>query len=252
MALDKHSLSDACSVSDMNYGDRLRTALAYAKKERKELGQALEISVQAVGDAIRGKTKAFTAENNAKAAAFLRVNAHWLATGEGDMLETENHVIHKVGDGAAGTYRLQNVTSAAPRRSVPLISWVNAGAFAEVEDMYRPGEADQWVEAYDSQPSDNAFALKVEGDSMTSPHPGDLSFPAGTVLIVDPNRSATAGDYVIAKDVLTQQATFKKLTHDGGRWYLKPLNPAYPVVQIDDPAVRVIGRVIEYRIGGKL
>ena len=236
----------------MTYGDRLRTALAYAKKERKELGAALEISVQAVGDAIRGKTKAFTAENNAKAAAFLRVNPHWLATGDGDMEVTKINVIPKIEDGASAAYHLQNVTRAAPRQTIPLISWVAAGAFAEVEDMFEPGQADEWVEAFDSTPSSNAFALRVEGDSMTSPYPGDRSFPAGTILIVDPNRAASAGDFVIAKDVKSGAATFKKLVHDAGRWYLRPLNPAYPAIEIDDPSVRVIGRVVEYRTGGKL
>lgn len=41
------------------------------------------ISVQAVGAQLSGKTKSMTAENLAKAAKFLNVNAHWLATGEG-------------------------------------------------------------------------------------------------------------------------------------------------------------------------
>lgn len=236
----------------MKYGDRLKAALVYARKERKELALALEISVQAIGDAINGKTKAFTAENNAKAAAFLRVNPHWLATGEGDMEATQTNVIPKVEDGASGTYHLQNVTTAVPRQTIPLISWVAAGAFAEVEDMFEPGQADEWVEAFDSTPSSNAFALRVEGDSMTSPYPGDRSFPAGTILIVDPNRAASAGDFVIAKDVKSGAATFKKLVHDAGRWYLRPLNPAYPAIEIDDPSVRVIGRVVEYRTGGKL
>lgn len=57
---------------------------------------------------------------------------------------------------------------------------------------------------------------------------------------------------MIAKDVSTQRATFKKLTYDAGRWFLKPLNPAYSTIEIDDPAIRVIGRVIEFRTGGKL
>lgn len=42
--------------------------------------------MQAVGDVINGKSKAFTAENNAKAAEFLKVNSFWLATGDGSMM----------------------------------------------------------------------------------------------------------------------------------------------------------------------
>ena len=41
--------------------------------------------------------------------------------------------------------------------------------------------------------------------------------------------------------------------YDGGRWYLKPLNPDYKTLEKDDPVMRVIGRVIEYiPKGGKL
>jgi len=118
--------------------------------------------------------------------------------------------------------------------------------------MFEPGQADEWEDVYETTPSENAFALRVEGDSMTSPYPGELSFPSGTIIVVDPSRSADAGDFVVAKDVATQKATFKKMVHDAGRWFLKPLNTAYPTLEIDDPAIRVIGRVIEFRTGGKL
>lgn len=134
---------------------------------------------------------------------------------------------------------------------VPLISWVRAGNLSDVVDNHRPGEADEWIAPEYTKPSKHAFALRVEGDSMTGGSNG-VNFPEGCLIIVDPERSPQAGDYVVAKDTTTQKATFKKLTTDGASWYLKPLNPAYPTKEIDDPAVRVIGVVIEWQIGGKL
>lgn len=140
---------------------------------------------------------------------------------------------------------LSNVTELDPQRiRVPLISWIQAGEFSDVVDLFHPGEAVQWEDAIKSNPSRHSYALMVEGDSMVS-QTGVHSFPPGTVLIVDPERAANAGDFVIAKDVQTQKATFKQLTTDGARWYLKPLNTQYPTIEIDDPALRVIGRVIE-------
>jgi SOS-response transcriptional repressor LexA len=136
---------------------------------------------------------------------------------------------------------------------VPLISLIRAGELTDVLDIFHPGEAVHWVDPVHSDPSKNAYALKVEGDSMVSQIPGAQSFPEGTILIVDPNAATRPNDYVIAKDVATQKATFKKLTTDGARWFLKPLNTAYPTVEIDDPSIRVIGRVIEFQPpGGKL
>lgn len=148
---------------------------------------------------------------------------------------------------------LGNVKDVSPKRRVPLISWVRAGMWGDVVDTYHPGEADDWVDVYDTVPGEQTFALRVTGDSMTSPYAGDaITFPDGTIIVVDPARSTHAGDYVVAKDVSTQQATFKKLTTDGGRWYLKPLNPSYPMIEIDDPNMRVIGKVIEFFYRKKL
>lgn len=72
------------NLSRMNtYGSRLEEALRLAQRERIELATAIDVSVQAIGQVIAGKTKALTAENSAKAARFLGVDAYWLATGEG-------------------------------------------------------------------------------------------------------------------------------------------------------------------------
>jgi SOS-response transcriptional repressor LexA len=145
-----------------------------------------------------------------------------------------------------------NIEAVGAHRRVPIISWVQAGSWSEIQDNFHPGQADEWALAFDSLPGNHAFALRVVGDSMTNPVPGLRTFPEGTIIIVDPGRGADAGDFVIAKDVQTQKATFKQLATDGVRWFLRPLNPTYPTVEIDDPAMRVIGRVIEFQTRGKL
>lgn len=171
-----------------------------------------------------------------KIARALQASPDWLESGKGDWQAAEE----------------ANFEQVQVKRRVPLISWVRAGFWGSVEDHFNPGEAEEWAEAYDTRPGDNAFALRVTGDSMTSPIPGDRSFPDGTIIIVDPGRSASAGDFVIAKDVATEKATFKRLVSDGGRWFLKPLNASYPTIEIDHPDIRVIGKVVEYQTRGKL
>lgn len=236
-------------MAHMTYGDRLKLALKYAKKERKELAVALDISVQAVGATIRGETGAMKAENSAKAAAFLRVNPHWLATGEGDMV-LENHLIPHFGDVDISS-DLQNVTPIAPRKRVPVISWDDVGAWSEAVDMSKVDEKFEY--AYKSDPSSRAFALEVQGESMISQVPGDrITFPPGTILVVEPGAPVVAGDFVVATDATTGKATFKKLAYDSGRWFLRPLHPSYPTTEIDDPAKRVVGKVIEFLSGGSL
>jgi len=92
---------------------------------------------------------------------------------------------------------------------VPVISWVRAGSLSEINDPHLPGEADDWVNPIHTIPSPTSFALQVEGDSMTNTGAG-VSFPDGCIIVVDPERAPKAGDYVIAKDVTNQKATFKK------------------------------------------
>lgn len=75
----------------MSYGKRLQQALERAKKDRAALAAELGVSVQAVGQVITGGrsgTQTFTAENNSKAARFLRIDPNWLATGDGPMVSS--------------------------------------------------------------------------------------------------------------------------------------------------------------------
>jgi transcriptional regulator with XRE-family HTH domain len=68
----------------MQYKSRLLAAMKLAEVDRKQLAVGIGVSVQAVGQVLTGTTRALTAENSAKAARFLKVDAHWLATGEGE------------------------------------------------------------------------------------------------------------------------------------------------------------------------
>ena len=77
------------------------------------------------------------------------------------------------------------------------------------------------------------------------------SFPQGSVIFVDCDRKAKSGDFVIAREPVTKQATFKRLMHDAGHWYLRPLNAAYLTVEI--PGLEsVIGVVVEFAIRRRL
>lgn len=72
----------------MTYGKRLQEALTFAKKTRKQLADALGCTPQTIGIVIKWageKERKLSTEYHLDAARFLRVSAHWLATGEGEM-----------------------------------------------------------------------------------------------------------------------------------------------------------------------
>lgn len=138
-----------------------------------------------------------------------------------------------------------NVRPSRAGRSTPIISWISAGNLTEINDYWDDGLGS--VDATESKPNGRAFALIVEGLSMTDYTLGAIyHFPPGTRLIVDPDMACGPNNFVIAKDVQTQQATFKQLVTDGGRWYLRPLNREFPTIEVDSPELRLIGRVCEW------
>lgn len=98
----------------MTYGTRLNLAIKARKSTRAKLAKELEITVQAVGLVINNKTNAFTADNSARAARFLRVNSHWLATGLGDMFDAAP-VAAKEPEGVTHTQAFRYFAAAIPR-----------------------------------------------------------------------------------------------------------------------------------------
>jgi len=128
----------------------------------------------------------------------------------------------------------------------PIISWVSAGSWEEAVQPYPDGFSDRY-EISDYNSKGPAFWLEVKGDSMTSPN--GTSVPEGMMILVDTEADVQPGKLVIAKLPASNEATFKKLVEDGGIRYLKPLNPAYKMVECDEHC-RIIG--VAVRMTGKL
>lgn len=122
----------------------------------------------------------------------------------------------------------------------PEISWVQAGAAVEAMELSN-------IAACERHPSDawagpNGFWLKVRGPSMTSE--GGVSFIDGMVILVAPGFDVENGHFVVAKTIDTNEATFKQLILDSRRAFLKPLNPFFPTIEMDDEWT-IVGRVID-------
>lgn len=125
------------------------------------------------------------------------------------------------------------------RAEVPLVSEVEAGNYTVI-DNFKPKNGFVMVPV-SVDVKRHTYALRVHGDSMVS-DTGD-SFPEGSVIVVEPEMPALAGDYVIALNA-AGEATFKQLVKDGGDLYLKPLNNRYPIKPLG--AAKIIGVVREF------
>ncbi|WP_257829230.1 LexA family protein [Burkholderia glumae] len=130
-------------------------------------------------------------------------------------------------------------------RRIPLISSVQAGRMTEVVDPFLPGAAFEYLQT-DLDLSEHAFALEIEGLSMTP------DFNPGDRVIVEPAIRPRPGDFVVAKNG-REEATFKKyrargIGADGNDAFeLVPLNPDYPTISSEHEPVRIIGVMVEHR-----
>lgn len=214
----------------VDYNERLKLALKQSGYTTQMLADALGISYQAAKKALDGKTKAFTAANNQRAANLLGVSAEWLATGEsGPLVNTASNVSHaQIGS-----------------THIPLISYVSAGHWTGAVDAFQPNDAHDWLMT-DLELSENAFALEIKGESMLP------EFRPGDRVIIDPSISPQPGDYVVAKNG-EEEATFKKYRPRGmderGNvvFELVPLNEDYPTMRSDVTHITVVGTMVEHR-----
>ena len=130
---------------------------------------------------------------------------------------------------------LSTEESKATGTVVPLIGRIAAGT---------PVMAAEQIEDYVSVPTDFArsgehFALRVTGDSMIGA--GILD---GDLVVIRSQESATDGDIVAAvmPGPAEDEATVKRLGHDGARVMLIPENPALSPFEMLDG--RIVGKVV--------
>jgi SOS-response transcriptional repressor LexA/DNA-binding XRE family transcriptional regulator len=121
--------------------------------------------------------------------------------------------------------------------NIPLLTWIQAGEMTEYDDKYPyPGCSDEYITT--DLKGEHLFALRVKGDSMSP------KFLEGDIVIVNPDVQTGNGDYVIVKDVVSDETMLKQLKiYSNKLIVLHPLNPSYKDIEFSKNYV-VIGRVV--------
>ncbi|WP_336195018.1 LexA family transcriptional regulator [Hafnia paralvei] len=138
---------------------------------------------------------------------------------------------------------IQNINLGAKR--VPIISYVQAGAFAAEDTINFEGDFEYVLTS--ANVSEKAFALRIKGDSMTP------EFKEGDIVIIDPEECPTPGEFVVASNG-NLEGTFKKyrprsINAQGEEDFeLVPLNSDYPTYRSWERPLQIIGTMIEHRI----
>ncbi len=202
-------------------GDRIHHIREELELSQEAFGRHMGVSKAAVSQWENGDTKNLRPANLFALQNFSGYSAEWIATGAG-----APHL--------KGRKSSDNTSPGPGVHSLPLISWVRAGQWNDVVDVYRPGEGEKSVYTTRKVGS-RAYALRVVSDSMENPN-GRPTYPQGSIIIVDPDREPIHGSPVIVRLEDSKQATFKQLVIEGGMRYLKPLNPRYPIMKVDRKA----------------
>lgn len=85
--------------------------------------------------------------------------------------------------------------------------------------------------------SDEVFVLHISGDSMINAGIDD-----GDMLLVKKSKEYVNGDIVVARN--EDGTTVKRFVVGDGKRYLKPENPAYPVIAIVPGEINFDGKVV--------
>lgn len=124
---------------------------------------------------------------------------------------------------------------------LPLLSKIPGGSpIAFTDGEYPVGFGEEFVDRGDIT-DPNAFALIVEGDSM-SPR-----INSGDIVIISPNTPVISRS-IAAVTIRNEEHTLKRvILLDNGKVLLQPENENYDPLVLDKDDVKFIGRVIERR-----
>lgn len=221
----------------MTLGARIRAARLARKMSRPELARRSGVKYPTLAGIENDDQKCSTLLPDIAAA--LKVHLEWLRSGKGprDLGETiptgaENAPFRRAANGGGSSairegdaHYFTSIASAL----YPLISWVQAGAWTDMNDGANPSTADEWFPCA-SRCGPRTFVLRVQGQSM------EPRFIDGDLIFVDPDAEARHGSFVVVRLDDAQQATFKQLVIEGDRRFLRPLNERWP-----DPIIEING-----------
>ena len=241
----------------MELKDRLKKARKYAGLTQKEIESRINgLKQSSYSELERGESKSST--KLIELATLFQVDPVWLATGDGEMLTkpSPSELMQRIKDIENGGTRDSSIapkgTVNAPMAEnsdeVPILSWVAAGSWSNVEAVTFDDAIGKVSRP--SNLSKNGFALIVRGESMLP------KFDPDDIIYVEPQTGLFAlrnNDLVIVQCNDDTEATFKQLVlgEKSSDMYLRPLNPDWHeqrMMPMGDCNLvgKVVGKYVEY------
>lgn len=211
----------------MNTADRIKLRMQELGLKGVDVTSVIGISSGGVSQWTSGTHKP-SGDNLLKLAKLLKCSPEWIL-GEQDDLEPID------------TYPTVEPDSNLARL-IPMISWKKAYSIGSNHDNLSKQDVLGWAPAFQTC-SSGSFALTVKGDGMVSPYPGDRSYPDGTIIYIDPQKTPKPNQRILTTAPGYDEPLFRTLVLESGKFFLKPLNPQYPMIEVDDD-VHIIGVIV--------
>lgn len=217
----------------MSTAKRMKEARLAAHLSQGKVAKLLGVSRSAVFHwETEGESHTFPAtEHLLKCAKLYNKSPEWLIFG--DSFLEKNKVKSQFSETSKTSKTLK----------VPVISWELAkkGKLAVLE---LPHDHAEYVLAPSETPSPLAFALKIENDSMLAPSPTSQSFKQGEYIVIDPEiTEIESNKFGLFLQQEAPTPIFRQFVNEGKASYLKPLNPQYPMIEINEK-IKALGKAI--------
>lgn len=204
-------------VNNLNtWQDRIKARLIELNMTQEALAYKIGITRGAITHYLAGR-RAPSLKTLSKIADALEINPSWLHYGETKSIDLKTKSLR---DNPPPYFH-----------KVPIFTWKQIPKIRDIQSI-DPNEIYAWVPHFYSDEPNN-FALVVANDTMTSPLQQTTSFHEGEIIILDVKITPENGDYVVAIPSNSSSAIFRQYVIDGDMQFLKPLNPQYPITQID-------------------
>ena len=163
------------------------------------------------------------------------------ATVEDDEPEPEVPDLSEDDDSSAGTEGglWEAITTA---RAYAEVAFEDIGRIGK--ENYRPADIDWHGSVEDA--GHGGFWVRVPTTSMTSDGV-PVSFPPGMLILVNPDKAATPGHFVVA--TVKNEPVFRWFIREAGDLYLAPLNREFKVIPVDE-SCRIAGVVVDAKWDG--
>lgn len=194
--------------------ERIKRRRLECQLTQKALADKVGVSRVAITQWENDPSVQISGANLSRLAKSLGVPGNWILSGG---------ALQKGNQGNAGKSQEHNVTGGpAMSGQVPLLSWVQAGAWTEIGHVEIDHDSTDWMPRPPGA-SPETFALRVVGESMAP------RYKPGVIIFVDPEVQPENGDDVVCVMTESNEATFKRFINEpGDPTMLMALNEAWP------------------------